>query len=302
MSVILLVADGTGFAHYSAMMQHPTARKVFKRFPHTLLVNTAPPYKKPANKNLRLDRLTPVTESASSATAMSTGKWVPHGHIATDAKGRALTTIAEKVKRNKKKRNLGAITTTDHYDATIAAFFSHAKDRDETEAISGQIFKFGLKVLVDNAKLGDMVGKGGRKVDSLANMLPDCLATLSSDAPFFLVLEEALIDKTSHAKHPKQMALELTSLWKTVETCLKWCENPKNETTLLLVSDHATGAATIDNVKNHSRFKFHSGHHDGHLVPLFVAGHACAKAMACVDHSALIDMVDINKILRCLLL
>ena len=42
MSVIFVVADGTGFAHYSVLFQDPLGRRIFKKFKHSILVNTSP--------------------------------------------------------------------------------------------------------------------------------------------------------------------------------------------------------------------------------------------------------------------
>ena len=313
MSVILIVADGTGFAHYSTLLQNHRSRRIFKRFPRTILVNTAPPSSYRQHKKcIDSDHLRPVTESASSATAMSTGRWVPPGYIATDHSGRRLKTITEHIRD---RYDIGLICTTEFSDATPAAFFAHSDDRSRYEHIAEQVLAFGLSVMVSGgermaqlirhayllprfSKLlseKEWVDHNTRGVHDVAKHLTT-VVNKQLQKPFFLLVEESNVDKASHNEDVKQTTCELTSLVNTVDSALKYVEDAENETTLILISDHSTGAATVkDKNERYSQFTLGSGDHDGHIVPMFMAGHACHDVM---PEQGLLDMVDVYKILK----
>jgi alkaline phosphatase len=314
MSVIFVVADGTGFSHYSVLFQDPVGRKIFKQFQYSILVNTSPPTSKrpKSNQCISTRGLTPVTESASSATAMSTGKWVPHGNVSIDKNGNKLKTITEEAKQ-KKKIAFGIICTTDFFDATPASFFAHGNREDE-KLLAQQVLNFGLDVLVSGGQFMSSLARSqttreyskleyvakNRTVRSVSHHLKSALTKMNNK--FFLFVEESLIDVESHHNNRKKTACELTSLMYTIQTALKYTNVPENKTTLILVSDHSTGAAIVDNIKsqNSSHLRFTSKSHDGHIVPLFISGYRSKSVMDRID-SALIDMVDIHDILRFLL-
>ena len=323
MSVIFIVADGTGFSHYSVLFQHNMARNIFKQFKHTVLVNTSPVQKKTKRSPcVPVKDLSPVTESAQSASAMATGREVPRGHISTSKSGRKIKTITERARETNKEMVFGIVCTTDFYDATPAAFFAHSDNRDNYDSIASQILDFGLKVLISGGtylskklhtnkhdlpkhvnviRETEFVHTDNTSVRSVATHLKSALATLKDD-PFFLLVEESLIDVASHGKEKDKMACELTSLMYTVQAALKYVENPDHKTTLIVISDHSTGGGVVDNVQNDSssRFRFTSGVHNGHIVPMFLAGHRCDEVVTRLD-SALIDMVDVHCILMMLL-
>ena len=282
-NIILVIADGTGIAHYSMLFQDLNARKVFAGFTQSLLVHTSPHSCNNAS-TIKSTKLSPVTESASSATALSTGKWTERGRIATSVSGKRLSTLAEISK--KKGYQIGVVCTTDICDATPASFLSHAHDREDYDEILHGICKFNPDVMVaggdvDLKTLSNNMSippkyihqlKKYRTKNEIAKQIKHIINNVFSvDRSYFLIIEESNIDKHSHQQDMKGMTRELASLGETVKTCLDLAKRNGN-TRVILVSDHATGGLVIDNNDSdtYSSARFTSGAHDNHLVPCYV--------------------------------
>lgn len=335
-SLIVLVSDGVGFSHLGTMFQNQTIRDIYARCDRTYLVNTSPAsFESPSNApyHVRTTGLHPVTESASSASAMSTGKWVPRHAVSHDGSTDAKT-IGEIARDAGMK--CGVICSTDFSDATPAAFFAHAPHRRYQMSICSQILQFGLTVLVSG---GDFFARIGSHPDSLNRLPPftkilpnrsnddtSSLRTYSiGDAidsalvylkrtrdPFFLLIEEGDVDIKSRRKDVRGTAREMSSLAETVKKLVDFTSDDNNDTTLVILSNHATGAAVIQNdggdnslsdanrPLHTSSFRINSRDHDGHIVPLFIAG-SRSDVIEREFPKALIDMVDVNRILRTLI-
>lgn len=83
----------------------------------------------------------PATDSASAATALSTGFKTDDGNLAWrtgDKEDGRLTTIAE-MYRNQKKAAIGVVSTVPFSHATPAGFVSHNKSRNNYKAIAQEI-------------------------------------------------------------------------------------------------------------------------------------------------------------------
>lgn len=119
-SVILIVGDGLGLPLQNALrlIEGPLA---IDEMPYSALVLTS-------------SESDVVTDSAGSASAMATGEKTANRSLSVDVDGKPRKTIAEWAKQSGKA--LGFVTTSDILDATPAAFFSHAKDRDLFEPVS----------------------------------------------------------------------------------------------------------------------------------------------------------------------
>ena len=112
-NIILLIGDGMGLSQVSAHL-HRQSSSVFERFPVVGF-----------QKTYALNNL--VTDSAASATAMSTGQKTLINHVATNANNEPLVTITQ----HAKERGLatGAVVSCSLPHATPAAFFAHAELR-----------------------------------------------------------------------------------------------------------------------------------------------------------------------------
>ena len=91
-----------------------------------------------------------VPDSAAAASALATGVKVNNQRIAMDARGKAIASILEAAKEN--RRSTGIITNGNLTNPAIAAFYAHAAKSDETESIAAQ--------LVDGEKVDVALGGG----------------------------------------------------------------------------------------------------------------------------------------------
>lgn len=77
-----------------------------------------------------------VTDSAASASAVSTGSKTNNGYVSVDTEGKALGSILEAAKQA--GYLTGVITTSYIYDASPSAFTAHSVDRDDFWFIANQ--------------------------------------------------------------------------------------------------------------------------------------------------------------------
>ena len=78
----------------------------------------------------------PVTDSAAAATALATGQKTYNGAISVDVDGDPLTPLG--VEAAEAGKATGLVTTAEVNDASPAAFFANASDRDEEADIITQ--------------------------------------------------------------------------------------------------------------------------------------------------------------------
>jgi alkaline phosphatase len=127
-NIIIMIADGAApaqwdFGKYSSRVLRgqpfATTDVVFKDGALGLL-NTSPlgPY---------------VADSASSASAMSTGVKVANGAVSVTSDGKPLRTVMQAARAAGKR--IGMVTTATVYDATPAAFAINARSRRDSQAL-----------------------------------------------------------------------------------------------------------------------------------------------------------------------
>ncbi len=106
-----------------------------------------------------------VPDDAAVATALATGVRGNHRNLSMDAEGQPLETIAALAR--KAGRAIGIVTNGPLTDPVPAAFYAHAKDARETEAIAVQfVEKFRPEVALGGGALDFTPAKaGGRRKD-----------------------------------------------------------------------------------------------------------------------------------------
>lgn len=135
-NVIFLLADGLGFPQlYAARLSEHGAhgRLLMERFPVTGW-----------QTNPSLEDV--YTESAASASSLYTGHKVNTRALSVDAEGRALTTLAESLKR--RGYRVGLITDSYLWDASLAAHGSHQIERYQLDQVAAQLAATGFDLLV----------------------------------------------------------------------------------------------------------------------------------------------------------
>lgn len=141
--IILFVGDGLVSGNLAA------ARLYDGGADHRLVLETLP--------NLALvsnyARDFAVPDSPAAATALATGEKVNNGSIAVDAHGKRLASILDLARQA--GRATGIVTSGSLTDASIAAFYAHARRSDELEDIAAQF--------ADEAKLDVALGGGAHE-------------------------------------------------------------------------------------------------------------------------------------------
>lgn len=225
-----------------------------------------------------------VTDSAASATALSTGVKTNNTRIAKDANGNDLKTMAETAREAGKK--VGIITDEDLSGATPTAFTVHNISRDNRKELANAMVEFKPDVLMCKDYIGTsaLLEKEARKIfdneylvaknfkrfkevlDSDKNCeksffgflegyspvasynLAQCaelaLKRLNNENGFFLMIESSGTDKFGHNNNINGKLNSVVTLDRTVAAVLKFMYN-NPDTVLVITSDHETGGVKL---------------------------------------------------------
>lgn len=274
------------------------------------------------------------TDSAASATAMSTGYKTLNGCIGVDPDGNKLETICEYAQSFDMETGLVARQVVSH--ATPAGMVAHNNSRDNYPQILREMVKANVNVMFGGGSqyytnpkvkktIDDNKYKYITKVDelealnkdddkvlgmfaydnmgapdmapSLTKMTSKALDMLDNDKGFFLMVEGSNID-TYESKCDMETTLgQMQDFDKSVDYVLEWAE--KHPGTLVIVTaDHETGGVTLpDNPKPediNDSCFTSDGEHTNTDVWLFASG-AQSKELCKKD---VIDNTDIAKYMR----
>ena len=139
-NIILLIGDGMGTAQISTFRMlrgGPNDRVSVDHFPVTGFVLTH-------SSNAI------ITDSASSATAYSTGKKTNNGVLGLDKDQKFIENITEKIHKYGFVNSL--ISTSDITHATPAAFVSHVESRSNSDEISKQILESNIMTILGGGR------------------------------------------------------------------------------------------------------------------------------------------------------
>lgn len=296
-NVILLVGDGLGVAHVSAISLMREGNSRIGEMPVTGLVMT-----------MSADR--DVTDSAAGASAFATGKRINYEAVSVDAEGRPLTTVLELAE--KRGRATGVITTSYFFDATPAAFVVHNVHRKRYREIVPAMFEGDVDLIVGSAeeygedgvqvssgfarkngytvattldglrsatssKVLGLFPQGYRARDFSEASLPDltriALDRLAQDPDgFFLMVEHEGIDGGSHENDQDVLRPSLVSFDDAVGIALDFAKRDGN-TLVLVAGDHETGGLRIsDGRSGKFRLEWSTTGHTAAAVPVFAFG------------------------------
>lgn len=264
-NVIFIIGDGMGKDHINAGALDRGERYGFESW-QTVDVNTS-----------SIDDETGelgVTDSAASATALATGILTHNGYLGKNTSGEDLPTIMDVARACGKAT--GIVTTDYLYGATPSGFSAHSDSRTDNKTITETQLRSGVNLLagLDSVIYSQSLYKNliadspyyrastltdpeimskeqvmltlnieNEEADSVT--LSDATATaldyLEQDEDgFFLMIEQAYIDKCSHDNDTAGMIARMHSLAKTVETVMEWIGD-RNDTVVLISADHETG-------------------------------------------------------------
>ena len=268
-----------------------------------------------------------ITDSAASATALSTGVKTNNDVVGLDAAGNVLKNIMELSKDNGRKT---AVVTTDVvHGATPGGFSGHATRRtDKFSIMDSQIagavdlylaqydssartyrnkyinadfqyaesfadledFSKDQKIFGNIKNVDSPYDPSLTDVVSLKSMVEYALdyLTTNNDTTFTLMVEGAYIDKNNHNNEIFKMMYALMDLSDTVEYVLEWAKD-RDDTVVIFTADHESGGLKLADSKDTLRNGLYtSDDHTAANVPLYVYGMAAPQS--------LIDNTDVYKI------
>ncbi len=201
-----------------------------------------------------------VTDSAASGTALSSGYKTINRYLGMTPKLATPMNIRE-LAASKGART--AVVTTDALTgATPAAFTVHVKDRDSTAEIVKQ-----QRALED---IQYLVGKETGGVTSLVKNGREALRTIANgeSETFFIMIEEAYIDKHSHSNAGDDVVTTVKQL-NDMTTYLSQFIFLHPSTALIVTADHECGGIKQ---RADGTFMFTSTNHTGVNVPVAAIG------------------------------
>lgn len=252
-SVILMIGDGMGLNHIEAALLSGLEEFVPRSFPSIGFSIT---------RSLSvINGVAEVTDSAASATAMATGTKTLNGRIGKDANGKDLYNVREMAADSGART--AVITTDEITGATPASFLVHNSSRDNTAEIGK-----GIQSLIDEGKVNYCKGAVD---DALTQEVRNALDAIAyTDAAFFMMAEEGLIDSYSHNNVlPKSLnALKRFNDAVTYAACFAMTNG---DVALIVTADHETGGLTED-AEAEAGYVYTTKNHTNVDVGLFAIG------------------------------
>lgn len=252
-NVILMIGDGMGFNHVNVALNSSLKEFTAQSF---------------TNKGSAVTRSQSVingnaayTDSAAAATALATGYKTINGYIGKDANGNNVQNVRELAHAYGAKT---AVVTTDAITgATPGGFLAHNISRNNTTELQSEIDALKAKGRVDYCE-GD-VG------DELTVHTRSALQTIAyTDSPFFIMVEEAYIDKDSHS-NLLDSAIGKVVRFNDVITYAGCFVMVNPDTALVVTADHETGGLTANESATYG-YKYTTGNHTNADVPVYAIG------------------------------
>ncbi len=325
-NVILMIGDGMGKNIIKASEVVKGDKLVMSGMKYRTDVTT---YSQSVTKGYK-----EFTDSAASATAMSTGVKTLNGCIGVDTDGNKLETICEYAQSLDMETGLVARQVVSH--ATPAGMVAHNSSRDNYPQILREMVKSNVNVLFGggaqyytNPKVKQTIEDNNYKyiteadeldalnadddkvlgmfaydnmgapdmAPSLMRMTSKALDMLDNDKGFFLMVEGSNID-TYESKCDMETTLgQMQDFDKAVDFVLKWAEEHPG-TLVIVTADHETGGVTLPDDPKPEDINddcFTSG---GVLSTAVVWLFACGAQSKALCEKDVIDNTDIAKYMR----
>ncbi len=252
-SAILMIGDGMGPNHIEAARSE--GMEIF--FAETLPnVGTCRTY----SYSVTPLKQATYTDSAAAATALATGYKTINGYVGLDQMRKSRKNVRELAQSTGAKT---AIITTDVITgATPAGFLAHCLSRKSTAEIQSQI-----DALIADGSVDWCAGSVDNELRQNAR---DALKLISADGSnFFMMLEEAYIDKNSHNNVYDGMVDAVKRFNDTIAYVIEFVVMHPN-TALIVTADHETGGVKTS---DSGSFAFTKTTHTNTDVPLFTIGY-----------------------------
>lgn len=270
-NVIFMIGDGMGENHIELAEKNKNFTFISRQFPNFGWSITR-------SQSVINHEIT-YTDSAASATAMSTGYKTLNGYLGLDKDGNIIQNVRELAHSIGAKT--GVLTTDKITGATPSAYLCHNDSRYNTEELQTEIDNLIANGKVDYCK-GDVD-------NNLTNETKNALNQISKDgSQFFIMIEEAYIDKNSHNNNISGTIDAVVRFNDAIEYATQFAlMHPR--TALIVTADHETGKLTKS--KLHSEgYAFMSTNHTNVNVPVFALG-----ANTSIFNNATIENVELAK-------
>ena len=321
LNVILMIGDGMGLAHLSTGMFANGGELTITNLKTCGWVRTQ-------------SASDFTTDSAASGTAYSTGQKTFNGAVGVDMDKKPIENLPEKLAKHgivsgvvttddiegatpsaffahQPSRHMKPEIWADLADAALifiagGKWEDYEKQTKETvKAIEDRYFMtntLDTKKAAKAKRLGyipygsvtaSMSEGRGDFLPSTTEYAIDFLESRASDG-FFLMVEGARIDKSSHSNDFPSMVKEVLDFDQAVEAAIRFAE--KDGRTLVIISaDHETGALSLGNgepAKGNMKGAFSSGGHTAIPVPLFAYGPGSQCFMGVQENSDVSNKIE----------
>ena len=216
-------------------------------------------YYLPYQGEVRTSSLSGTTDSAAAATALASGHKTMNGFVGKDQELQDVRSLTELA--NSLNMATAVMSTEGPTGATPAAFSAHADSRDNVDAIlaSQQIMRDAGTLIVCNLN----------SAKHARDPIVDVLSQLEqSENGFFVMYEEAHIDKESHNNHVDNVCERVVRFNQAIATFMEYAFYHPN-TLVLITADHETGGLTFE---EDGWPMFTTDSHTDARVPIFAYG------------------------------
>ena len=269
------------------------------------------------------------TDSASSATAYSTGEKTINGYIALDSKKEPLQILTEEL--HKKGYANGLVATSSITHATPAAFYARVDDRDKEIEIAKQLVKADFISIAlgggqdyfkkikepninfvytlddidesDAAKDSRIIGlfdqdgiMRDKNKPTQQAMTKKALNFLTSNTDscnrFFLMSEGSQIDWAGHLNNTEYLLAEFDDFDKTIRDIIEFVNRDKN-TLLIVTADHETGGLQLLGQKDNTvRIKYTTQGHSALPVNVYAYGPGADNFTGVMDNTDIFKKIS----------
>lgn len=273
-SGIMMIGDGMSAVHFAAAID----TKVISEFVADTL-----PYKSECTTASYsvLHSGKAYTDSAASATALAGGYKTINSYLGVDHKKKEQQNIRELAHSTGAKT---AVVTTDKITgATPGGFLYHYPDRNATTELQKQ-----HDDLVKKGAVNYTYGAGANNKVSLVPYTQEALSIIAAEnSPFFIMIEEAYIDKNSHNNDLTKTTKSVKNYDEVIAYCIAYTMI-RGDVMLVITADHDCGNLSQ---KANGDYVYNSDNHTNKNVPVFALGDGAAELI----NKSVIDNTDIPK-------
>lgn len=326
-NVIMLIGDGMGVAHISALMLEEKYQPInMDRAQAAALIKTY-------SANNR------VTDSAAAGTALATGTKTGNHYIGVTIEGDTLASLITRAER--RGMQTAEVVTCYLTHATPAAFYAHVPNRSQYEDIAVEFVTSGIDVAIGGGTRYFAKRKDGRNLipeleaqgykvayslDEIKDMkegrvvalcadqnlpmahqnrgdfLPDATAKAlelltanckKAKKGFFMMIEGSQIDYAAHNTDAQQIYAEMKDFDKAVGVAFDYADN--HEGTLVVVcADHETGGLSLPSKKTDFtlsesgvEYRYGTTSHSGSMIGALFYGAGAKEFAGIMDNTEL---------------